>query len=197
MENNSLRHHGILGMKWGVRRYQNKDGTLTAAGKKRYDKEMKDAKAERRALKNVQKNMQLTQAKLKKLEEIKTENERLKKNIKTGEEEEKPVNLEDKKKQVLESKSAKEVYKHKDLLSDKELQEAYVRLNYERNIKNLIPEEVSRGQQFLNKYVDMGKTIKDIVDTTDTLYKSYEKAKGLYETLFKAVDASSKSKKKK
>lgn len=31
-----LCHHGILGMKWGVRRYQNSDGTLTAAGKKRY-----------------------------------------------------------------------------------------------------------------------------------------------------------------
>ena len=36
MENNSLTHHGILGMKWGRRRYQNKDGSLTAAGKKRY-----------------------------------------------------------------------------------------------------------------------------------------------------------------
>ena len=32
---NELSHHGILGMKWGVRRYQNKDGSLTAAGKKR------------------------------------------------------------------------------------------------------------------------------------------------------------------
>ena len=31
-----LSHHGILGMKWGIRRYQNDDGTLTAVGKKRY-----------------------------------------------------------------------------------------------------------------------------------------------------------------
>ena len=34
---NELYHWGIKGMKWGVRRYQNKDGTLTAAGKKHYN----------------------------------------------------------------------------------------------------------------------------------------------------------------
>ena len=33
--NDYLCHYGIKGMKWGIRRYQNEDGTLTAAGKKR------------------------------------------------------------------------------------------------------------------------------------------------------------------
>ena len=32
---NELYHHGVKGQRWGVRRYQNKDGTLTPAGKKR------------------------------------------------------------------------------------------------------------------------------------------------------------------
>ena len=40
--NDDLQHHGILGMRWGIRRYQNYDGTLTKAGKRRLEK--KDTK---------------------------------------------------------------------------------------------------------------------------------------------------------
>lgn len=59
--NNYLQHFGIKGMKWGVRRYQNKDGTLTPNGKKRYrlgltnqnDPEIHDDYARRHSKKSI------------------------------------------------------------------------------------------------------------------------------------------------
>ena len=42
MDNRELYHWGVKGMRWGVRRYQNKDGSLTAAGQKRYDRDQRE-----------------------------------------------------------------------------------------------------------------------------------------------------------
>ncbi len=52
VQGNELYHHGILGQKWGVRRYQNPDGSLTEEGKKRYS-QMSTVKLRKELIKNI------------------------------------------------------------------------------------------------------------------------------------------------
>lgn len=65
-----LMHHGILGMHWGIRRYQNKDGTLTEAGKARYRKAFNDYYEKEKKAHNTGKSSDFKSAK-KKADEIK------------------------------------------------------------------------------------------------------------------------------
>ena len=53
MNNDNLKHHGVLGMKWGVRRYQNKDGSLTSAGRKRYQPTSSDSAITKKVKKDL------------------------------------------------------------------------------------------------------------------------------------------------
>lgn len=50
--NGTIEHSGIKGMRWGVRRYQNEDGTLTEEGKRRYLKGYNDAEIKVNSAKN-------------------------------------------------------------------------------------------------------------------------------------------------
>lgn len=62
-----LKHYGILGMHWGVRRYQNEDGTLTEAGKRHYAK-LDDKWASKNASKIQKKAMKKSQREMNKVE---------------------------------------------------------------------------------------------------------------------------------
>ena len=53
MYNNSLAHHGIIGQKWGIRRYQNYDGSYTQAGMKRYNNSLEDYNKKNEAYKQA------------------------------------------------------------------------------------------------------------------------------------------------
>lgn len=124
---NELMHWGVKGMRWGIRRYQNKDGSLTQAGKKRYDKEMGKLKAEEKILKKRQK----TQDKLNKLEAKRKEVKALREGKTISKEPEK--------------KPAKRSIKD---LSDDELRAVVNRLTLEQQYERLKPEQVSKGKKF-------------------------------------------------
>lgn len=135
---NELMHWGIKGMKWGVRRYQNRDGSLTPAGRKRYDKEMAKLKEEEK----IAKNKLRTQAKLNKLEEKRREVEALK----SG----KPLQ---KATQKTSGPSLKD-------MSDDELRRVVNRMLLEQQYNKMRPEQVSAGKKFVDK------VMKDVVAPT-------------------------------
>lgn len=125
-----LVHWGIKGQKWGIRRYQNKDGTLTPAGKKRYAQEMAKLKKEEKILKNKQR----TQAQLDKLDAKRKEIDAMKKG--------KPLPKEP-------SKSKKTL---KDM-SDDELRTVVNRLQMEKQYRELTPAKVSKGKRFASAVI--------------------------------------------
>lgn len=141
MDELELLHWGIKGMKWGVRRYQNKDGTLTPAGKKRYNAEMERLKNEEKILKNKE----ATRAKLAKLETKQKEIDERKKALDGG----------SGKKSVTKKTDGESEPKRKSVkdMSDEELAAVVRRAQLEKQYRDLNPQQVSAGKKFFNTFI--------------------------------------------
>lgn len=142
-----LTHWGVRGMKWGVRRYQNKDGSLTPRGKKRYEAELKKVREQEKVLKN----RQATRAKIEKLEARK----------KAAADEQDALDAAEGKnsKRKLFGRKAKAAETPKKSIkdmSDIELYEAINRARMEDTYRQLRPDNVEKPKVF-------GQLINDVV----------------------------------
>ena len=183
MENTELCHWGIKGMKWGVRRYQNKDGSLTPAGQKRYNKEMEKLKQEKKTLTNQAR----VKKKMVKMASLKKDVDDLKKNEKESEQ---PESKEETRKRLLSSTDAKDIYKNRDLLTTAELNDRINRIDTEARLKSKIVEEHKKtGMEYLNEKMQSGT---NTINRATNLYKSVDDA---YSTVMRSSIGKTLSKK--
>ena len=126
-----LRHHGIKGQKWGVRRFQNSDGSLTAAGRKRYG----DGKGS--SVEDYQNAIKKTKAAGESVENIRKFNNDIKR--------------------IKDPAMEKRIRKSTEQMTDKELQQRVNRLNMEDNYTRMMMhrEQLKQGEDYVNRVLDV------------------------------------------
>lgn len=180
-----LQHHGTKGMRWGIRRYQNKDGSLTPAGQKRYNKEMESLKKEKAKLKAEQKVLKTKKANQSKLDKLEAEKQKLaeqKKALKEenrlfkkkkGEPEEPNETPDQIRERLLKSTDAAEIYKHKDLLSYQELNDRVNRIDLENRLQGkIVTEQTKSGREYMDKARSNIESATNLFRSVDNAYSS-------------------------
>ena len=166
MNNNELRHFGVKGMKWGVRRYQNKDGSLTNAGQKRYERDQRENKGKKKGNKVGQADP----------------NRWVREDLERGK------RLTDSSKHLVDdldrinNKSIKNTPKVKMNLSkmtDKEMRDKINRAYLEKQYTDMFaPQKVSKGREYAAKTMDVGKDIMAVTSSALAIALAIKELKG-------------------
>lgn len=165
-----LYHWGTKGMRWGIRRYQNKDGSLTPAGKKRYKSTEEELKAREKVIKNMERVRAMQAKQAAKKAELDAREAALndgpkKKTLKET--------LQERKEAKAAKKAAKaghpDTSKPKSIkdMTDDELRAYTSRMQLEksfldaqRNLDAVTPKQVNKSKEFI------GNLMKDVVAPT-------------------------------
>lgn len=140
-DNNYIAHHGIKGQKWGVRRFQNPDGTRTALGKSR-SMSMKDrikARSEQKAEARA----------VKKAASAEERHEELRQRV---------------------VRHPKDLYKHRNEFSKEEVEKIIKEIEFDRKIKDVKISEIKRGMESYGRLKDTLKTTSELMSSAKTIY---------------------------
>lgn len=148
---NFIEHHGILNMKWGRRRFQNPDGTLTPEGKIRYSREKR-----KQAAKNLKKARKAREANKKK--EMKLAKEKAKA---------------EKKKAKIVAKGLDEVKKNSKLFSNEEIADLVNRNQLESRLADAANNKnVQKGKIKVDNVLDFMGKAANIADSAGRIYRN-------------------------
>lgn len=163
-----LEHWGILGMKWGVRRYQNKDGSLTSAGRKRYasGKNVGFFEARRLKKKRVEaaKKRQVTLEAKKKAEEDAQRHEA-------------------EKQEAIRSGNATQIAKFQNELSNQELRDVLARLDSKQKLSELVAKETPKKETKLDKAMkiaEKGAKYAEVAEKGIKVYNTFAKVSNAF-----------------
>lgn len=135
-----IAHHGTKGQRWGIRRYQNADGTLTPAGRKRY-------------MKNNRFRQKYLRDQAKRLEEERRRSE----------------TLQQRKARLMKSSNAEEIFKNKDLFTNEEIRNRIDRIKIENELASYIkqkPTRMDKAKKHMDNIISLADKAGKFANTT-------------------------------
>lgn len=163
---NELYHHGVKGMKWGVRRYQNKDGTLTVTGQKRYERDQRENSGKKKGNKVGQADPNRW---------VREDLDRSKRITDAGSQ------LTSNTKRMIDSsvKNKKKTTMDLSSMSDKEMRDKINRAFLEKQYNEMFaPQKEAKGREFASKVLDNAGNILAVTGSALSIALAIKELKG-------------------